>query len=200
MRLVHILNHIAGGNLRNPYTASQCSESCPMHPTEVLRCRRVSHCALRHLADGQFCLLCFVWVRLFGLLLCLVCRSLTGFCPLVEVVVESVAVDLGQLNLPCERISWFHYVSFISHVSPAAKGFVGFVVFCFFCLVFFVFFGLFAWVLFGFFFGFVSFPLLLARLSSFTDWCTAHRQQFFSRANEKKEKQTQKNTIWKTRF
>ena len=45
------------------------------------------------------------------------------------------------------------------------------------CLCFFVWFVCLG--VFGLFFGFVScFPLLLARLSSFTDWCTAHRQQF----------------------
>ena len=74
------------------------------------------------------------------------------------------------------------------------------VLFFVFGVLVFVFFGLFAWVLFGFFFGFVSFPLLLARLSSFTDWCTAHRQQFFFASKWKKREADPKNAIWKTRF
>ena len=50
--------------------------------------------------------------------------------------------------------------------------------FLFVCLVLW-FFGSFAWLFLLVCLGFVScFPLLLACLSSFTDWCTAHRQQF----------------------
>ena len=63
-------------------------------------------------------------------------------------------------------------VSPVSPVSPAAKGTCLAVVFRF-CGVF----GCGFWLL---LFGFLCvccFPLLLACLSSFTDWCLAHRQQ-----------------------
>ena len=74
-------------------------------------------------------------------------------------------------------------VSPVSPVSPAAKGTCLVAVFCF-C-------GLFVcgfWLL---LFGFLCvccFPLLLACLSSFTDWCLVHRQQ----------SREQKKNIWWT--
>ena len=69
------------------------------------------------------------------------------------------------------HLSCADYVSPVSHVSPAAKGFgvCGVLVFCLrvfgVCVVF---------VLFSVF----CFLFLFCLLSSFADWCTAHRQQF----------------------
>ena len=123
-------------------------------------------------------LFCFVWFAL----------SLTGACPSVAIVFEPIA--------PCHSRSWgiiaclalmphrpvFHlscadFVSPVSPVSLAARGFCLVVVFLVLvfvfwpgCVVFWV------WLVLGF-----LFPVSLcffACLSSFTDWCTAHRQQF----------------------
>ena len=78
------------------------------------------------------------------------------------------AVPLG----PIVYLLGVVFVSPVSPVSPAAKGTCLAVVFCL-CGVFVCGF----WLL---LFGFLCvccFPLLLACLSSFTDWCIVHRQQ-----------------------
>ena len=151
---------------------------------------RVSLRCSFHLADGLVLSLSVVWF-----LLCLVWLSLTGFCPSVAVVFESIAPLTSRAGDIVACLALGPHRPFFSPVLcglrltrltclTCSKGicrFCGFGVFAWFCggfvcgLVFL--FGLFA--CFRFVFGFVScFPLLLARLSSFTDWCTAHRQQF----------------------
>ena len=63
--------------------------SLPVHPSEIFALvRRVSHYVIRFTwLMGLFCLLLF---GAFVFLLCLVWRSLTGFCPSVGVVFESI--------------------------------------------------------------------------------------------------------------
>ena len=178
------------GYTRNQYTASQCSEACPC--IQVRFCfspARVSLCFSSHLADGLVLSLsvfgCFRVFALLGLAVAdrilpisrgsfrvrsspdisfrdsLACLALGPHRPFVS----PVLCGLRLTRLTCLTCS--------KGICRVCGVLVLFGVWCL-CFFWFVCLGFFWFVC-----GFVScFPLLLARLSSFTDWCTAHRQQF----------------------
>ena len=136
---------------------------------------------------------------MFWFLLCLVWLLLNGSCPSVAVVFESIApLNFSPLGHSCFALgphrSVFHLscadlVSPVSPVSLAAKGLAWLWCFWCFCLVlcgFCVWFGCFVFaflLVFGFFWCCLISLCSFARLSSFTDWCTAHRQQFREQKN-----------------
>ena len=173
------------GSIRNQYTASQF-RSLPMHPSEIFALvRRVFHYVI-----------CFTW--LMGLS-CL-CRFFLCFC-LFALLGLSVAFRILPISLCSFRIYSFPDTTFGDSlaclalgphrpsVSPVLCGLrltrltgltcckgiccvcgVWFLcVFCFVC-------GFLVRFCFRFLFCFL-FPCLLACLSSFTDWCIAHKQQ-----------------------
>ena len=139
---------------------------------------------------------CFVCVLVFALLVWLL---LNGPCPSVAVVFEFMApMIFSPLGHSCVALgplrSVFHLscadlVSPVSPISLAAKGLVWLLCFWFFGLVlcgFCVWFGCFVFaflLVFGFFWCCLASLCSFARLSSFTDWRTAHRQQFREQKN-----------------
>ena len=149
---------------------------------------RVSLVFLSHLTDGLVLSLCFVWV-LFGLLLCLVWRSLTEFVPISRgsfrvrsspdiSIWDNLAclaqgrIDPSRFTCPVRTTSHSSHMSHrlqrdLSRLWCSGVGF------------------LFGFCLFGLcvclpVFGclFLVSLCFFACLSSFTDWCTAHKQQF----------------------
>ena len=131
-------------------------------------------------------------VLLCGLVCLVVFRNLPIICNSMRLVSVFPCSLVRNVCLPRSSIGPIAFllgvvsVSPVSPVSPAAKGTCLAAVFRF-CGVFVCGF----WLL---LFGFLCvccFPLLLACLSSFTDWCLAHRQQ--SR-EQKKEKSGQYST------
>ena len=179
---------------RNQYDASQWSETCLC--IRVRFCLGPARVSLRfsfHLADGLV-LVRWLFFGLFGFVCfgcwCCFCLrfawSLTGSCPSVAIVFESIALlpcsFVGSLSLPRISSSLTNFLLTIQcgfrltrFSFTCSKGILlGCGVFC--CGLF----GLLVWALlvFGFFLCCFVSLCSFARLSSFTDWCTAHRQQF----------------------
>ena len=91
------------------------------------------------------------------------------------------------LSLPLHRLTPRFFPFLVCPFSLSSLAWVVFLVFC--CLVlcgFCVWFGCFVFdflLVFGFFWFCLVSLCSFARLSSFTDWCTAHRQQFREQKN-----------------
>ena len=144
-------------------------------------------------------------MSVFWFLLCLVWLLLNGSCPSVAVVFKFMApmifsplghscVALGPHRsvFTCPVRTWSH-PSHLSHLQQrvlcgcCVSGFLVWFCVWFGCFVF-------AFLLvFGFFWCCLVSLCSFARLSSFTDWCTAHRQQF--REKEKSRQKTQTRNI-----